>query len=494
MKNIGEIRIKNRSLAHYLLSLLSFGFEGVNEIHLKSYGSLIGKATDIANLLASKLLVDTFQIDVKNYVEEVELPSLNREKGQCHASASTISLKFLHPVAPLIESVTPSTSSTGPPSSQINIFDLELLLALFSKCGVSILQLSIESIDYEGKITPFDLELAKLNLASHELVLGEDVINPSRASPSVATLPKGDKIRVETERRVKKLTNICSASTDALIRAGVLRPNLENYKVHLARWDDVILGLDTNLFYQCAPTAYLLDSLMKIPSGDFIDTPDWMTLVVSKVSVAEIEYRAHRSPTSWDRRESLRAIQEIMLLNRSKDLEGISVFLVGSVPPEIDFTKPETTTMRDFLIREHFRTFLKQLDFYKGSYFATADFDNATIAEAEGLVSLYLKKPVLCEVQSEMPAGEITVSEVLYELAVAFEPLIIKGDGLKLILQSNWEGKTLEHWENLELRVEWIEDKHQIQARFTELRKGGVIAEMLKACHNLTYRFVTWVR
>lgn len=495
MKNIGEIKVRNRPLVHYLLSLLSFSLQGVDEIHLKSYGSLIGKATDIANLLTRNLLPDTFTVDSKNSIERVKSPSIYGRKKRCNASVSTICLKFLRPVAPLIERTTPSTSDSESRLEQINIFELEFLIAMLNRAGLRTLQLSIESIDYKGGITPFDLDLVQLDLAPPRAIFGKDVVNPSNTLQDVASSPKSDKTRVETERRVEKLMGISSALDDALIRAGVLIPDLESHKFHISLWDDIILGLDTNLFYQGAPTAYILDSLMKIPSGDFIDTPDWVTLVVSKVSVAEIEHRAHRGATTWDRRESLRAIQEIMLLNRSKDLEGVSLFLVGDVPPGVDFSKPEaTTTMRDFLIREHFRTFLKQLDFYKGSYFATADFDNATLAEAEGLTSLYIKKPVLSDMQYELPTGGINTSELIYELAVAFEPLVIKGDSVKLLIHSNWKGKTLENWENLDIRVEWIEDQLKLQPRFDELRKRGAIANMLMACQNLKYRFVSWAR
>lgn len=494
MKNVGEITVKNRPLAHYLLSLLSFSLSGIDEIHLKSYGSMIGKGIDIANLLARNILVDTFQVRVDNSIEEAKVPCLYGEEKRCKVSSSTVSLEFLRPVAPLIERVVASTRGTESVLSQIDIFELELLLSLLKRHGASTLQLCVENIDYEGTITPFDLELAKLNLVEPEVILGQDIVDPGKAIRDVASLPKGDKTRIESEKRGKKLKNICSASVNALIRASVLRPELESLQFHVSQWDDIILGLDTNLFYQCAPTVYILDSLMKIPSGDFIDTPDWVTLVVSKVSVAEIEDRAHRGARTWDKRESLRAIQEMMLLNRSKDLEGISLFLVGSVPPEIEFSVPGTTTMRDFLIREHFRTFLKQLDFYKGSYFATADFDNATLAEAEGLASLYVAKPKLSEARHRLPPGQTSVSELLYELNVAFEPLVVNGEGVKLRLHSDWEGKTLENWENLELQLEWVEDQAGLKSRFEELKTEGSIADMIKACHDLGYRFVKWVK
>lgn len=278
------------------------------------------------------------------------------------------------------------------------------------------------------------------------------------------------------------------------MRSAVLKPDLERFRKIISQWDDVIFGLDTNLFYTCAMTPCVLDELLKIPSGDFIDSPDWVTLVLSKVGMGEIENRAGHSRSRSDQRQCLRAIQEIMILNRSKDLEGVSMFLNGLIPPEIDFTKGETNTTRDSTIREHFRLFLKNLDFHKGSYFPTQDFNNAILAEAEGLNSMYIKKPGLRETHFELFTDEkINVSEVLYELAVSFQPLNVSADGLRLVILSNWQGKTLEDWENWMIGVEWEFDELGLRKEVEDREQQDLVKKIRAGWKDIKQRYVRWL-
>lgn len=200
----------------------------------------------------------------------------------------------------------------------------------------------------------------------------------------------------EVDERSKMIIKFKSYLINALMRASILKPDLKKHRERISHWDDVILGLDTNIFYNGITTSCLLDSFLKIPSGDFIDSPDWVTLVLSKVAMGEIENMANHSRIPFHRKQALRAIQEIMLINKSKDLEGVSMFLAGNIPPSFSFTHTDknksNNTVRDSTIREQFRVFLKNLDFHKGSYFLTEDFNNGVLAEAEGLNALYLKK------------------------------------------------------------------------------------------------------
>ncbi len=260
-------------------------------------------------------------------------------------------------------------------------------------------------------------------------------------------------VKEKKDKRTRLFYDNKSVLVNALIRAALLRPRLEKVSKVISHWDDVILGLDTNLFYTCLVTSSLLNAVMRIPSGDFIDSPDWLTLVVSKVAMNEIENRANHSDKALHRRESLRAIQEIMILHMSKDLEGVSLFLTGQIPPEIDFSRKETASIRDSTIREHFRQFLKSLDFYKGAYFLTQDFNNSVLAEAEGLNSIYIRKPKL-EVEYDLASLGVNISEVVYELAVAFDPLFLQTENMKMIVHSDWEGKNLQDWEAWKISIE----------------------------------------
>jgi hypothetical protein len=184
----------------------------------------------------------------------------------------------------------------------------------------------------------------------------------------------------------------------------------------------------------------------------------------------------------------------MMIINKSKDLQGISMFLTGVVPPQIDFSTVETS-IRDTLIRDHFRAFLKNLDFYKGNYFITQDFNSAVLAEAEGLATIYLKKPPLIESYYELSHEDpISVSELIYELSVAFSPLFVEGNGISLMVESDWAGKTLEDWEDWKLRVTWLKDEWSFQLKFDNWLKHPLIAQMLYGWRNLKERYVSWVK
>jgi len=280
---------------------------------------------------------------------------------------------------------------------------------------------------------------------------------------------------------------------NALIKAAILKPDLESLRRMISQWDDVIFGLDTNLFYNCVVSTCLLDCLIKIPSGDYIDGPDWVAMIFSKVGMGEIESRASHSKNPLHRRQALRAIQEIMELNRSKDLEGVSMFLTGSTPPEVDYSDGETNTIRDSIIREQFTDLLKKLDFHKGSYFLTQDFNNSVLAEAEGLRSLYIKKPKLNQTEYDLfDEDKVNISEIIYELAVSFQPLFAETSGLCLKIESLWDGKTLEDWEEWKIGVEWVKDEMNLKPEIDRWMSSNLPRKLIDGWLKLKERYVTW--
>jgi len=457
------IIIKNRPIGHYLLSIFSMLLRGKERITLKSYGSCNGKNADLVNLITKTIMPDVFNVDFRNTHESITSIGESFE-----SSVLTTTLKgnidFKKDYSP--QKTKPRTIT------DIDIYELEFLINLLLRNGIDKLWIGTS--------------IRKEDLQIGEIDLGSDVITIN------SKFPEGKAEEGEEFHKPKLV--------DALMRASIIKPNLERYKKMIAQWDDVIFGLDTNLFYSCAITSFVLDAFLKIPSGHFIDSPDWMALVVSKVAMSEIENRANYSkdPLSLSRRLALRAIQEIMIIHKSKDLEGVSMFLTGSLPPEINFTDRETMIVRDSLIRQHFREFLKTLDFYKGSYFLTSDFNSATLAEAEGLTPLYIRMPRLQQVGYKykmfLEHDKINVSEIIYELSVTFLPLILKTDRITLKIKSIWNGKNLEDWGNWKLKIEWEKDELGIKSWLEKWLKMETPNKMMQIWRNLKDRYVSWVK
>ena len=354
----------------------------------------------------------------------------------------------------------------------MEIIDICALETIFSA-----IQIRKKTLNLSTTSENENIQLCSINLDNNTIKINEDLL-----------------IKEEKDKKTRILLDSNSKMVNALMRSAVLQPDLEKFRSKISQWDDVIFGLDTNIFYTCTVTSFILDNLLKIPSGDFIDSPDWMTFVFSKVGMGEIENRAGHSHNATNRRQCLRAIQEIMMINRSKDLEGITLFLTGIIAPEIDYSNKSTNTIRDSTIREHFRSFLKGIDFHKGSYFLTQDFNSAVLAEAEGLKSLFIKKPSLPENDIDLfNADKVNVSEILYELAVSFQPLILKTDGLELELLSEWTGKNLNSWENWVIGIKWHKDDIKLNEETQKLRKQEINQKICIGWSNLKKRHVHWL-
>ena len=186
-------------------------------------------------------------------------------------------------------------------------------------------------------------------------------------------------------------------------------------------------------------------------------------------------------------------LKELMLINKSKDLEGISLFLAGIIPPGFQFSDGTKNTVRDSIIREQFRVFLKNLDFHKGSYFITQDFNNSVLAEAEGLISMYIKKPDIEAKEFDIKSNDFSISELLYELAVSFNPVVLEGEGLEIHIESNWKGKTLEDWEEWKIRIIWKIDEIGLEKEIDTWMGGDIAQNMLNCWEKLKKRYVSWL-
>jgi len=457
------ILIRNRPIGHYLLSIFSLLLQDEKEIILKSYGSLNGKNADIANMISKHIMPGIFDVDFQTSCEKVK--SIN-DSFNCSTLTTVLKRK-----EKFKEKFSTDRKTKLGTVMEVNICELEFLVNLFLRNGIDRLWVGTP-------VRREELEIGEIDLASNVISIN-------------SKFPEGKTGEGEEFQRPKLV--------DALIRASIIKPDLESHKEKIAQWDDVIFGLDTNLFYSCAITSFILDAFLKIPYGDFIDSPDWITLVLSKVAMSEIENYANYSkdPLSLHRRLALRAIQEIMIIHKSKDLEGVSMFLTGFLPPEMSFTS-KAMVVRDSLIRQHFREFLKNLDFYKGSFFLTSDFNNATLAEAEGLVPLYIRMPHLGQTGYKhklfIEQDKINVSEIIYEMSVTFLPLILKADGITLKIKSIWNGKNLKDWENWKLKITWEKDELGVKSGLEKWLNMKVPRRMVQGWKDLKERYVSWVK
>ena len=77
MPNI--IVIKRRPLEHYFLSIFSLLLNEEKEIILESYGSSIGLAIDIVNLLTGKILPNFFNVTLESSISSVDVNKSRNE-------------------------------------------------------------------------------------------------------------------------------------------------------------------------------------------------------------------------------------------------------------------------------------------------------------------------------------------------------------------------------------------------------------------------------
>ena len=70
---MATIIIKNRPLEHYFLSIFSLILNEEKEIILESYGSSIGKTTDIVNLLTGKILPNYFNLTLEPSISNINV-------------------------------------------------------------------------------------------------------------------------------------------------------------------------------------------------------------------------------------------------------------------------------------------------------------------------------------------------------------------------------------------------------------------------------------
>lgn len=278
----------------------------------------------------------------------------------------------------------------------------------------------------------------------------------------------------------------------AYYRSGLLpSPNWSKIAQYLSQFDDIIIGVDTNILHDASLSEQLLNSLSLIDPKQYVHTPSWLLIVIPSAVMHEVEQatnaRDQKGSLTLAGRMGFRALQEILELDQSADLMGVSLIIVGEANPVLD-TRVELRGLRedmakrspqpagghlstklstgDTIIRDQFKHFLRQLDFHKGAYFLTADKSNAALAKTEGLHPVYQKVPpwyaakdeiepprILCEPGPEVITLAVPLGKLVYEVAVQFGSIKIGWDTDEIEIACDDRGESLDHWIYKDLRV-----------------------------------------
>ena len=304
---------------------------------------------------------------------------------------------------------------------------------------------------------------------------------------------------------------------EALRRCGLLFPaRWEKIAETISMQDDIILGLDTNLLYNCSITQYLLPAVGIIEPKGYMHTPNWVLLVVPGTVMYELEEAADQRDSTGKLskigRNAFRALQEIIELSENVDIPGVSLLIHGESDPALDTKgyleqirrdlfnifessgnlsddrkhgrkgtkyRRHKSSMADMMIRGQFKSFLSQMDFHKGTYFLTADKTNSALAQAEGLNPIYLGYSgknksiegfsVVNEDNGEKIQFHPSLGNLIYEMAVSFGQIVIQSGDLITTLECDRKGESLGRWLNKQLRIHEEELKellHVYHGRF----------------------------
>jgi len=278
--------------------------------------------------------------------------------------------------------------------------------------------------------------------------------------------PIVDLVGAPTEYRIRVLESkpdYLDWLNTALLCAGYVEPiGISTVARRLAEYEDIIVGIDTNVLYACILGEHLLDEFSRIHPRPYRESVNWILLVIPGVVMKELENAANMrkgSRLSHAGRRGYRALQEITTLKRTEGFQGLSVLVVGPTNPEQLHLSPDGLTIinADSMIRDQFKAFLRGIDFRKGIFFLTLDKTNASLAAAEGLTSIRIQHPRRLRKGDEltMPREEsILIGRIVYELAIEFGSIRVGWEDHGphfLDLEGAWSWKSMEHWEASEL-------------------------------------------
>jgi len=250
--------------------------------------------------------------------------------------------------------------------------------------------------------------------------------------------------------------NIQTWIRDAFLRSGLCRHNNLDEEVmrFIKNYDDIIIAPDTNILLNCVPTSIILPRIKEKIDEDIKGCPNWILIAIPKLVMNEIERKAIRrykrdefpAKAGWptlEGRLGQRALQEILDIDTNINYKGVSIMTIGEIPQTFNSFKNDQPRW-DAEIRFQIKDFISRISFHKGAFFLTQDRINAMMARAEGIQSLYLQKPEYEELTGKEMQNE-DVGRVLYELAVTFGEITIKGICKLSIF---WPEKHVSDWEH----------------------------------------------
>jgi len=321
-----------------------------------------------------------------------------------------------------------------------------------------------------------------------------------------------------------------SSITAAYSRCGLLAsPDWHVVGNVLSGFDDVIVGVDTNILLDAAVTEQIISSLFLIDPREYLHTPNWLLIVIPSAVIHELEQAANsrdsRGLLTLPGRMGFRALEEILELNRNADFAGVSLTIAGDADPVLD-TRVELRGLRedfyergrpaaesgdyrrmmrtpkkssgDMMIRAQYKEFLRKIDFHKGVFFLTADKSNAALARAERLHAIYYKNPSRLQpgqsvkVRTE-PLGpglrpialSVPLGKFLYELAVQFGQVEISSSEGTIEIECDQKGESLDRWLLRQLRIQ--KDSQLTQLLENYISMGGVpLRHVMDAWKNIT--------
>lgn len=250
---------------------------------------------------------------------------------------------------------------------------------------------------------------------------------------------------------------------DTFLRAGISsHPNIEEVMGRLREHDDVIIGIDTNVLWDCLFTSYLLEEIYAEPF------PNWILIAIPRLVMAETENAANSKIKGGDHprlgwptyngRVGHRALQETMeIRERDPDRPGLAMMSVGDMGSGARDINQDNWRL-DSMIRNQFQMFLDDINFHKGTFFLSQDRVNVMMSGTEGSQGLYLQKPEL----ESFDSGTISIDEVarlVFELSIQFGGVTLtdQNTDTELSLDVFWPGKQVTDWQKGLLNISAIE-------------------------------------
>lgn len=342
----------------------------------------------------------------------------------------------------------------------------------------------------------------------------------------------------KTDNLERRVGFIGSKVNNALSRSGLLLPDKWcEIGEKLSKYDDIILGIDTNILFFTTVTRHLLPILSLVEPKEFVHTPNWLLLIVPSTVMYEIEEAANirddYGKLTYKGRKGFRALQEVIELSENINIPGVSLMIHGETNPTLDIKnslfglrknlheyyynlkgdkqhyKPfkKSSSSGDMAIRHQFKKFLNQVDFHKGTFFLTADKTCSVLAQAEGLSPVYVSYAHLnsrqfdfftpTHIPDKLENGtnrltlNVPLGNIIYELAVSFGEIIVSCGDYSPSIECDCKGSDISHWVHKQLKITG-EDLEELLRKYKGKYNLAKVENMNK---EITKRFenVEWL-